>query len=278
MKIAITSDTHLGNTKFSRMLEFAEELSVEKFDVLIHAGDIGESLIDISLINSCLKLLKPHACVLGNHDLWVSPNSEIDSLTLWDQILPTILKDSSCHYLESENLIINDTAIVGSYLHYNYSTQDPEGLAVKNIKSSNLSSDQYYARYKKRVNNDGNYLIGLPDDKSFAAQLNKNFEKRILEAEHDLDIKNIIIVTHVPCMECQITRHPWNLRWSLGTPYFGNILSENFIMELTKVRYVVSGHSHQGISKVITFNDGHKVPVFVIKSDYGNPGFITLEI
>ena len=76
------------------------------------------------------------------------------------------------YYLEHTNIVVGNTAIVGSYLHYDYSAKEP---------SLNLS-DEYYVERKQKITNDGFYLIGLPDDITFAQQIGVEFRKRLLSA------------------------------------------------------------------------------------------------
>ena len=74
------------------------------------------------------------------------------------------------------------------------------------------------------------------------------------------------------------TSKPMDLGWSLGTPYFANLSHVGFIRGLTKVRYIVSGHSHVGNEADVKFNDGHSVRVINLDSDYRAPTYRILDI
>ncbi len=315
MKIAITADIHYA-PKFATMQftpRFTSKAILQSMmvrmlsrepDLIVLAGDIGETQVNKNYFRKALQVITgvcdsdAHiAAVLGNHDIW--SNDHPTSLELWETTLPQVMKEEIVWNLENKNWVKDGVAVIGSYLHYDYSSQDDKGLAVENIHNrfpdltteefeerfrctrndfQKLSLEQYYARYKYLANNDGKYLVGLPPDPIFSRQIGEGFRKRLQAAEDDPAVHSIVIVTHVPCMYCQITRHPYNLGWSIGTPYFGNLSHEDFIRGLTKVKHVVSAHSHNKEHSVVTFNDGHEVPVQVIESEYGNPTSIIVEV
>ena len=137
-------------------------------------------------------------------------------------------------------------------------------------------TDDFYRENKHRVNNDGNYLIGLPEDKVFARNIGELFRKRLLAAQENDKINKIVVVTHVPCLNCLVTRKPNDYSWSVGTPYFGNLSHEEFITGCSKVVAVVSAHSHVGISDTLKI-DGRDIQVRCVESDYLNPGHLILE-
>lgn len=316
MKIAITADIHhepalrAGCAKKTEEGKFTNKATIQKLaseaillapDLFIAAGDIGESLEGAQWFRDTLETIAGYhpnfAAVLGNHDIW-TPGAPT-SLELFETILPQIMEDVRVHDLEKDNLVQDGVAVIGSYLHYDYSSQDFEGLAIDSIRNKfshlsdiefmsrfwrsredfpDLTPDEYYERYKGPVNKDDLFLIGLPSDIEFARQIGKGFRKRLQAAEDDPDIHSIVIVTHVPCMPSQITRHPYNLGWSLGTPYFGNLSHSDFILELTKVRHIVSGHTHNRTDSMVIFNDGHEVQVQVLEAEYGSPTFVIIEV
>lgn len=306
MKIAITADIHHapGFTSKATIQSMMVRVLSREPDLIIIAGDIGETQTHLSCFRNALKAITgvcdPDAHIttlLGNHDIWSNGNPT--SLELWETTLPQVIKEEIIGYLEKRSWVQNGVAVVGSYLHYDYSSQDYKGIAADSIRNKfpdlsdeefkaryhckredfpELTLDQYYARYKYLINNDGKFLIGLPPDPVFAKQIGEAFEKRLQAAEDDPDIHSIVIVTHVPCMPSQITRHPYNLGWSIGTPYFGNLSHSDFILGLTKVKHIVSAHSHNKMESVVTFNDNHKVPVVVLEAEYGDPTAIMIEV
>ncbi|MHA2279525.1 MAG: metallophosphoesterase family protein [Promethearchaeota archaeon] len=282
MKIVFTADTHnCPNLTDSDMLKvLAKGIFAESPDLVILGGDIGETRINISLFTEVLKILGKGVLVLGNHDLWTSPNKPYTSRDLWERILPQICHDQGWHYLEQTNWIKDGIAIVGSYLHYDYSAADPEGAAVDHIRSNfpEWTTDEYYRRMKKRAVNDAKFFKGLPPDKIFARVIGEDFEKRLLDAESDPEVESIVVATHVPCMPSQITRKPSQWHWSCATAYFGNLSHVEAIMSCSKVRYVLSGHSHQENRETVTFHDGHTAEVITLGADYGEPDFEIIEV
>ncbi len=313
MKIAITVDIHHAPPQRPGKTQSTDKAIIQSMmvrvlsrepDLMIVAGDIGESLSGIKWFRNSIKIFADMcqgetllAALLGNHDIWT--NGRISSLELWERVLPEIIEKFGIFYLEKKNLIIDGVAIVGSYLHYDYSSQDYKGLAFEAIRDKfpdltpeefmlqfhcerqnfpDLTHEQFYARYKYQSNNDGEFLNGLPPDPTFAKQIGRGFCERLQAAEDDPAVHSIVIVTHVACMPSQITRHPYNLKWSIGTPYFGNISHSEFILGLTKVKHIISGHTHNKMHSMVTFNDGHEVPVQVIEAEYGNPSAIMIEV
>jgi len=281
MKTAFTADIHNHPSFVSGDLlnRFADEVRSEKPDLIILGGDIGETLADPELVRKVFQAFGGGAFVLGNHDLWCRSLS-YSSHDLWDKILPEMGAEEGWHYLERENWIKNGIAVVGSYLHYDYSAADPEGAAVTHIGTNfpEWTTDEYYERMKKRVVNDAKYFKGLPRDKVFAEQIGEGFRKRLLDAEKDPEVHSIIVATHVPCMPSQITRKPQEWHWSCATAYFGNLSHTETIMGCSKVKYVFSGHSHQGNRATVEFHDGHEVEVINLDADYGKPTFELIAV
>lgn len=285
MRIGFTTDTHLcdGLTSIDSLQEMAEDLRACSLDLLLHGGDIAETRVDLGLYQQALEILSgPYdaAGVCGNHDLWVGPNSPHTSWDLWTKILPEATVAAGWQWLETSNWVRDDVAVVGCYLHYNYSAADPEGVCIirKNQTAPDWTMDEYYERMKKSVVNDAKFFSSLPRDKEFAAQMGAEFEKRLQQAEDDPKVHSIVIVTHVPCMPCQITRKPQDWHWSCATAYFGNITHSEFILGLTKVKAILSGHSHQDNDTLVAFHDGHEARVLTLGADYGDPLFEVIVI
>lgn len=289
MKIAFTTDTHLvcdyeGMTTETHVLDLRDAIYNEKPDIIVHGGDIGEVRIDQRNITKVLQILgedKKIKCmgILGNHDLWANPGL-VTSNTLWSEIIPKMFKEYGWHYLEHSNWIRDGVAIVGSYLHYDYSAADPEGIAVNHIRANfpDWTADEYYERMKKRVVNDAKFFRGLPNDRKFAKIIGQDFEKRLLTAQEDESVHIIVVVTHVPCMPCQITRKSHDWHWSCATAYFGNLSHVEVIMGCSKIKYILSGHSHQGNRNSIELNNGQMIDIITLGSDYGKPLFEIIEI
>ncbi len=271
MKILVTADLHLGITTLAVLEEFAKSVRKQKPDVVVIAGDIGESLQSIDRIKQCLALFNGDFDLLtmfGNHDLWVPPWRIKDSAWLWEH-LPDELSLGS-NYLERHNWIREKIAIVGSYLHYDYSAQDHVGPL------SGHASQYFHVNKRTLIPNEFKYLRGLPPDIEFAKAIGVGFRQRLLEAENDSRVEKIIVVTHVPCMEEQITRRPFDVGWSSATPYFGNLSHQFLIRHCRKVSHIVSAHSHQGSKVGIADQQGGLI--INLDSDYGSPNWEIIEI
>ncbi len=293
MRIAITGDTHVPITSEAELQKLANAISASAPDVVVHCGDIGEPVQTTDYIKFVLDVIRDtvlrdnpatqFAAIAGNHDIWTQ-GTKYQSSELWAKILPELAERSKWSWLEHQSLVVGSVAIVGSYLHYDYSAKDTHGAAHDYIANKirtlypEWTEDEYYDRMKKRAINDSKFFKGLPKDKEFAAQIGVKFRERLLEAEKHPGITSIVVATHVSCMPSQITRRPGNLNWSIATAYFGNLSHVDFIKDLGKVRFVVSGHSHVGNENLVAFADGHTVRVINLDSNYRHPTFKLLEI
>jgi len=267
----------MGSLLPTEIRKMVEHMSWESPDVIVLAGDLAETVHNLDRFSDLLGIFTlkfpttPLLVLSGNHDLWCHshPNyNSYNSKDLWTTQLPNITESSRGFWLERKNWSRDGIAIVGSYLHYDYSAQDKTG-------PTSTLPHEYLAANKHRINNDGNYMKGLPDDKTFALEIGKSFRRRLLEAQNDLSIKSIVVITHVPCVNQLVTRKPYNYSWSISTPYFGNLSHEDLIFGCSKVKWIVSAHSHQEISTV--FNSPHgKIQLFNLGSDYHKPDYKTI--
>jgi len=264
-KIIITADLHFFPRNQSPISQAAENIAAEEPDYLVLAGDIGETSIDIHYFQHCIEIFTALGLkvgiIAGNHDLYVNPYEKHDSLWLWKQ-LPKFTEDAGAEWLENKIKYINSTAIVASYLHYNYSSAEPN-LALP---------DDWYATNKKYIIRDGDLVRGIGSDQEFSEQLGSAFIERLEKANQNQKCKNIIVVTHVPAIEANITRKPADISWSKATAYFGNLTYEKDILECPKVTHIVSGHSHVGRRNEIK----NKIAIN-LDSDYGNPKYCTIQ-
>ncbi len=276
MKVAITADLHYGLTNIPEILSIAKRISEESPDVVVLAGDLAETVRDPIRFVDLLTIFRvelgetPILVLSGNHDLWCGPRSHYDSKDLWTRQLPDMTKASMCFWLEGDNWSQDGVAIVGSYLHYDYSAQDKVG-------PTSTLPHEYLAKNKGKVNMDGKRMRGLPDDITFARAIGEGFRQRLLDAQSDPSIESIVVATHVPCVEQLITRRPYNFSWSIATPYFGNLSHQDVIFGCDKVKWVIGAHSHQEISAAFDTPKG-AVQLFNLGSDCNNPEYKTIEV
>jgi len=243
MKIIVTADLHLPITSRSTIQNLVLDIQKQAPDVVVLAGDIGETLTEPDYFQQCVELFTaaldcPVLVLAGNHDLWVHDSSPIDSMEMWTTELPAQAKQANSQWLEGQNYVHKGIAIVGSMLHYDFSAKDTVGPA------SQLGID-YFIANKKSIINDGRFFRGLPDDITFSKQIGDAFRKRLVAAQMDPDVHEIIVTTHVPCTEPQITRLPQDFGWTQSTPFFGNLSHEDWFIECSKISHIVSAHSHR---------------------------------
>ena len=277
MKIIITADTHFGITSVQSLEKMAKQIAVQEPDAIIIAGDIAESLSGPKKFSKCLKLFRrfincPILIILGNHDLYAHGDAPHNSLQLWETILKNKAKKiDDIIWLEDDNYIIDDVAIVGSYLHYDYSVKCKMG------PTSGLTP-AFFIHNKPEVIADGKFHHGLPSDIAFSRQIGEAFKFRLQVAQENPIVKHIIVATHVPCLDSLVTYKNQDYSWAICTPYFGNITYEKDILKCSKVEHVVSAHSHQGYYHKIQRNGMNSVNAHCLDSDYYYPTFLTIEV
>jgi 3',5'-cyclic AMP phosphodiesterase CpdA len=276
MKLVITADLHYPTTSRKTLFSFAEQIRSRNPFAVALAGDIGEVYHSIDCFDICLSIFRevlketPILVLAGNHDLWVPRDATWNSLHLFNTLLPSLAQRHDCHWLETENYIDGKVAFVGSYLHYDYSAKDTVGPASQ-------LPDEWYEQNRDAILND-RFMQGLPRDRDFAKQLGEGFRERLQAAQNDPQIATIVVLTHVPCLEEQMTRHPHDFQWAMATPYFGNLSHQKFIRGLSKVRYVVSGHSHSANNTTTNRDNMPELRIINLGSDYRKPEFECIEL
>lgn len=258
-KIVVTSDLHLGITNKDEIRALVDEINAFLPDFLVVAGDIGE----LGCFEECLKILdgvKVHkrAFLAGNHDLWV-PDKGVSSVERWEKILPGIAKDLGWVWLEDEILSVGKAAVVGSIAWYDYSAG-----------AGDVSVEEF--RQNKRLfNNDANFMDVEWDDVAFARSCQEGLLSRLKRA--DQQFEEIIVVTHVPVFKEQKVEHLSDEPFAHA--YFYNFSLGEQILRFSKVREVVSGHTHRGVEAFLECCD---VRARVIASDYHAPGYVIVGV
>lgn len=274
LKIAVTGDLHYGNTSAISIQKIAKAIRKTNPDIIAIIGDVAEVRSDFDKFESCLKFVKtanpeiPVLVIPGNHDLWVG-DQNWNSVDLFERLLPDATARANCHWLENKNFVLNGVAIVGSYLHYDYSAKDTVGPC-------SVMPDEWFEYNKGTFIND-RFMKGHGRDAEFSQKIGAEFKKRLQAAQDDDAVSSIVVVTHVPCMELQIRRNPHDYDWAKLTPFFGILTYEDFIKSLSKVRFVVSGHSHQKARATIS-EGGRTIEIYNLDSDYKKPKFIVLDV
>ncbi|CAN5263331.1 metallophosphoesterase [soil metagenome] len=267
MRILITADLHLEATGPEPIRRLVAGMSRESPDAIVIAGDIGNpARLFEQCLNAFLRTDCPVAVVPGNHDLWHGPGET--SAMLYNEILPEITKSMGYHWLEDGPLIFdNGVAIAGSIAWYDYSSRDP---SLNQTEAEIAAAKPRYAMDAVRVDWE-------LTDQEFAAQCRTRLQKQMLALEENEKVKSVLAITHVPVFESQIERNPEDEQWARGNPYFGHLTMGEALRGFTKLRYIVSGHTHLGLNGVVE-RPGIPIGSAVVGSDYGKPRWVTVEI
>jgi predicted phosphohydrolase len=269
-KIVITSDLHLGITSAESLRILAQQIAAEQPALTVLAGDLGEPL---DLFVSCLKVFAAVpgqvAVLAGNHDVWARGGSS--SQDLWEKHLPEAVRAAGMLWLEEAIWQQEGLAVAGSLAWYDYSAADAAAAPYP---------AETFAAFKGRFHNDARFINWPWSDQEFATRLGDALYKRLQELEADPAVRAILLVTHVPLFEEQLTRKPGDEVWGFCNAYFGNLTLGERVLGISKVREVISGHLHIGRAGRAArprFPDWPPIPVSVIASDYGAPGYIVVE-
>jgi len=265
-RIIVTSDIHLGITSLPRVMQLVSDIRKARPDAVAIAGDIGEGVENIELVLDEFKHLGiPVAACAGNHDVW-NHDKKTPSERVWTSMLPKIAKRTDTTWLENENLIVGDVAIVGSTAWYDYSAQDPAFISTP---------DETWLR-KAEFDADA-WMCDWPwNDVEFCKMVEPGFRERLKSAQENPDVKKIIVVTHSPIFEEQIKRKPGNFKWGFSNAYYGNLTFGEIVKEFSKVKWAVAGHTHAGMEGSVDVS-GRLIRVVTLDSQYNDPIFETIE-
>jgi Calcineurin-like phosphoesterase len=251
VKLAFTSDLHLPTTPRDVIAELARQIAGFAPDAVAVAGDIGESLADIQ---ECLCIIKqavtcPVLVVAGNHDLW-SQEYRKNTKRRWRDELPEIVGKADCIWLEGESHIIQGVALAGSIAWYDYSAADP--------RFSELPAETF-ASNKRYYNPDAVLIEWSYSDPEFARLVGES------------EVRQTIVFTHVPLLECQMCRKPQDEQWGFTNAYFGNLTLGEQVIQRKKVTHIISGHTRVGRHALVKLTDGRTIEARVLESHYGKP-------
>jgi hypothetical protein len=237
-----------------------------KPDAIVLAGDMGESLADIeAVLLSFAKLGPPVLVIAGNHDLWAR---DAPSQRLWESLLPQLVRDCGCVWLEADSFVLGHVAVTGTIAWYDYSAAD----------ATIHESPATFAREKIHFNNDAR-LINWPwSDPSFAERVAGPFLATLDRLQCDPTVSRIVVVTHVPVLECQMARKPGDRDWRCSNAYFGNLTLGRAILKREKVSHIVSGHTHVGRSGAFDMPSGRRIVAYVIATEYRRPTWMSVIV
>jgi hypothetical protein len=265
-RIIITSDTHLGLTEYPRIRKLVADIRARRPTLVTIAGDIGEGVENFgAVLEEFSSLGIPLAACAGNHDLW-NNDKKYPSRLLWEQVLPGIAESTGTAWLDRENVILRGVAIVGSTAWYDYSAQDP---------SVKAPADECWRR-KGETDADA-WKIDWPwNDLEFCAMIEPGFRARLQSASDDPRVKTIVVVTHSPIFEQQMTRKPDDFKWAFSNAYYGNLTFGEIVRQFPKVTHAIAGHTHSGEEATIEVG-GHSLRAVTLNSQYGDPKFTVID-
>jgi predicted phosphohydrolase len=245
----------------------ARQINAWQPDVVALAGDLAESLASLRQLLDALRHLLgcPIVILPGNHDLWARGAA---SVRLWEELLPRLVEECGCLWLEGKAWLRDGIALAGTIAWYDYSAADPNVVA----------SEQQFAERKRWYNADARYIDWRWTDPQFAEVVAKPFLETLDRLEGDPAVRQVVVVTHVPLLECQMCRDSGNPDWAFSNAYFGNLTLGAKVLERRKVRHVVSGHTHVARRGQVQTPDGRTVDAVVINSDYGEPDWEAVEL
>lgn len=272
MRILVTSDLHYdlaGHLTAPDTVEaLARRMARERPDLLVLAGDLGHGLDNFRrCVTSFLGIAPTLAVIAGNHDVWRDEEHNLSSQSLWEDALPQACADLGAVWLEAQSLQLGAIGVVGSMAWYDYSAIDPEHQNHVSLLPS----------LKPMLNNDANWIDWPHKDPEVAARLGESLLQRIDLLEQDPSIQSIAVFTHVPLLEGQMVRKSNHPNWGLTNAFFGNLTLGNQILTRSKIRLIVSGHTHTARNGSLPRPSGD-LQYSVIGSDYGTPTFQSFEI
>jgi predicted phosphohydrolase len=261
LRVIVTSDTHYQPHWVSVLEQFVDKLVELKPDCLVVAGDVGEGIDNFEHMLTLLeKFPCPRLILTGNHDLW--KNSGKNSQELFETVLPKITRDHGAIWLEGENWIKDGLGICGTNGWYDYSARDP----------SLPFETQDYITKKADYIVDGSLVEWKWSDIEFSNLIGDAFEQRLAQLNSDESVREIFVVTHVPTFEEGILRKPNKRHWNFSNAYFGNFTLGQRIVKYSRVRRVISGHTHIGKTAQIG-----AIEMCVLPSDYGKPAYLLID-
>ncbi len=266
--IVVTSDLHLGITSEAILRSLAERIAAEQPALTVLAGDLGEPLNRfIACLRLFAKLPGQVAVLAGNHDVWA--RGGYTSRKLWVQYLPEATRAAGMLWLEEENWQQDDLAVAGSLAWYDYSAADPLALSYP---------AEFFALQKGRFNADAHYIDWGWADREVAQHMGDALCARLEALEDDPAIRSVLVASHVPLFEAQMCRKSDDAGWGFSNAYFGNLTLGRRVLEMRKLRAVVSGHTHVGREGLAARTpESEPIPVLVVPSEYRAPAYVVIE-
>lgn len=247
LQLAFTADLHWGHggrgTDATRLL--ASFLQQRTPDVLVLAGDLGTG----NLFAECLQLFADLPCrkalVPGNHDIWVRPEAERDSLQVYQKDLAQTCRQFGFLYLDQAPLLLPEAglALVGCINWYDYSwaldalRRDYPGEEGRLVSK----------RFPRGQHNDANFVRWPLDDASFTARVVDTFAQHLRQALEQVE-RVIVVMHHPPLLDMSFPRKepPLSLDALLWDAFGGNRAMEDLLAHhAERIAFAFCGHTHR---------------------------------
>jgi hypothetical protein len=265
VKLAVTSDLYWPVTPPDRLADLARQMAAFAPDAVVVAGDLAESLIDLT---HCLKLLRQHLdppiwVLPGDHDFWARP--PYDSGRLYRELIPHAVMDCGCHWLEGSAFVRDGVAVAGAIAWYDYSTAGMAGMV----------SDLEFAQKKFMYNADALRIDWEWSDPEFAGVSGAALLATLDHLEQDPTVRSIVVVTHFPVLEQQLDRDQMH---GFASAYAGNLTLGKKLLPRPKVSHIISGHAHLARTCIVPRDGLPPVEVHVLPGDYEKPAWLGLTL
>ncbi|MCH8906574.1 MAG: metallophosphoesterase [Candidatus Heimdallarchaeota archaeon] len=302
MKLAAFSDPHsdINSKRFDPNYTTILTDYISDFDpdVVLIAGDISGSSKELikffeEFQIDCHKLFVP-----GNHDLWVSQNSENGSWAKYFTLIPEICETYGWHYLPNNPIQIENTAFIGNTGWYDYSTRnekwDNEISKIAYEKKTNPFDqgvwmdkafakfgdlhDQEVAEYfllELQVNLMKAGLINVREINSYSTLLEKiksilkkgkfKFDTKKIEPTHqefEGNIENLVFASHIVPFK-KFVKFRDSIRWDYFSAFIGNSQIGDLMSSIHfKGRKIsIFGHTHYPQQSIIRQIEAYCVPI-----------------
>lgn len=228
--------------------------SCENADAIIIVGDVT-NYGDLNHLKEALVLVKglfidrPVLVIPGNHDVYVTPGENTDSLRkleLFNEAVETL----GCIPLMKKPFILDNIGFVGSIGWYDYS------FAPEYLK---LSIEDFKTKaFGLTVWADREYVKLPTGDEEFTLMLIDRFEKDIEKIYNAVD-RIVAVLHHVPFR--QLVEYRQHEIWDYFSTFMGSESFGNTIKKYNdKIKLVVYGHQHGGVvTRICKEIDGIKV-------------------
>lgn len=247
LRIALTADLHWGHggagqDATRRLAAFLHE---QPPDVLLLAGDIGTDYYFGECLQLFADLPSQKTLVPGNHDLWVRPEDERDSLQLYEEDLAAMCRQHGFHYLDQGPLLLPEAGlgIVGSINWYDYSWS-------REILRRDYPEEEerlFTKRFTRGRHNDAVFVRWPLDDVRFTARMVETLERHLREAL--AQVERVMVVTHHPPLRALSFPEqppPLSLDRLLWDAFGGNQAMEDLLARhAERIAFVFCGHTHR---------------------------------